>query len=124
MAEEKVNRGELNKLLRQRRLQLNNAKKKIFPIVDQFVERERNKDSEIDWESLLEMLQDTEKEATELSHKMQKIMIDANELMEHLKKKKAEFNMSLKKAKRKLKIFWIPPRDDKPDRNLQRFQKK
>ena len=100
-----MNRGELNKLLRQRRLQLNNAKKKIFPIVDQFVERERNKDSEIDWESLLEMLQDTEKEATELSHKMQKIMIDANELMEHLKKKKAEFNMSLKKAKRKLKIF-------------------
>ena len=34
------------------------------------------------------MLQDTEKETTELSHKMQKIMIDANELMEHLKKKK------------------------------------
>ena len=44
MAEEKVNRGELNKLLRQRRLHLN-AKKKIFPIVDQFVEREKNKDS-------------------------------------------------------------------------------
>ena len=49
------------------------------------------------------MLLDTEKEATELSHKIQKIMIDANELMEHLKKKE-QFNMSLKKAKRKLKI--------------------
>ena len=50
------------------------------------------------------MLLDTEKEATELSHKIQKIMIDDNELMEHLKKKRTEFNMSLKKAKLKLKI--------------------
>ena len=75
MAEEKVNRGELNKLLRQRRLQVNNAKKEISPLVDQFVERERNEDSEIDCESLLEMLLDTEKEATELSDKIQKIMM-------------------------------------------------
>ena len=87
MEEEKVNRGELNKLLRQRRLQVNNAKKEISPLVDQFVERERNEDSEIDCESLLETLLDTEKEATELSDKIQKIMIDGNELMEHLKKK-------------------------------------
>ena len=47
------------------------------------------------------MLLDTEKEAEELSDKIQKIMIDDNELMEHLKKI-TEFNMSLKKAKRKL----------------------
>ena len=87
MAEKKVNRNELNKLLRQRRLQVNNAKKEIFPLVDQYVARERNEDSEIDCESLLEMLLDTEKEATELSEKIQNIMIDDNELMEHLKKK-------------------------------------
>ena len=47
------------------------------------------------------MLLDTEKEAEELSDIIQKIMIDDNELMEHLKKI-TEFNMSLKKAKRKL----------------------
>ena len=75
MEEEKVNRGELNKLLRQRRLQVNNAKKEISSLVDQFVERERNEDSEIDCESLLETLLDTEKEATELSDKIQKIMM-------------------------------------------------
>ena len=85
MAEEKVNRDELNKLLRQRRLQVNNVKKKIFPLKDQFVGREGNEDSEIDCESLLETLLDTEKEATELSDKIQNIMIDDNELMEHLK---------------------------------------
>ena len=59
MAEEKVNRNQL----RQRRLQVSNANKEIF------VERERNEDSEIDCESLLERLLDTEKEATELSDK-------------------------------------------------------
>ena len=59
MAEEKVNRNEL----RQRRLQVRNANKEIF------VERERNEDSEIDCEYLLERLLDTEKEATELSDK-------------------------------------------------------
>ena len=59
MVEEKVNRNEL----RQRRLQVSNANKEIF------VERERNEDSEIDCEYLLERLLDTEKEATELSDK-------------------------------------------------------
>ena len=59
MAEEKVNRNEL----RQRRLQVSNANKEIF------VERERNEDSEIDCEYLLERLLDTEKEAKELSDK-------------------------------------------------------
>ena len=44
MAEEKVNRDELNKLLRQSRLQVNNAKKEIFPLMDQLVGRERNED--------------------------------------------------------------------------------
>ena len=33
MSEEKVNRDVLNKLLRQRRLQVNNAKKESFPLV-------------------------------------------------------------------------------------------
>ena len=70
MAEEKVNRDELNKLLRQRRLQINNAKKKIFLLVNQFLGRERNEDSEIDCESLLETLLDTEKEATEVRDKI------------------------------------------------------
>ena len=59
MAEEKVNRNQL----RQRRFQVSNANKEIF------VERERNEDSEIDCEYLLERLLDTEKEATELSDK-------------------------------------------------------
>ena len=68
------------------------------------VGRERNEDSEIDCESLLETLLDAEKEATGPSDKIQKIMIDDNELVEHLKKR-AEFYMSLKKAKRKLQIF-------------------
>ena len=39
----------------------------IFPLVDQLVGRERNKDSEIDFEFLLETLLDTEKETAELS---------------------------------------------------------
>ena len=72
--------------------------------MDQLVGRVRNEDWEIDCESLLETLLDTEKEATELSDKMQKIMINDNELMEHLKKR-TEFNMSLKKAKRELQRF-------------------
>ena len=51
MSEEKVNRDVLNKLLRQRWLQINNAKKEGFPLVDHFVGRKRNEDSEIDYES-------------------------------------------------------------------------
>ena len=104
MGGEKVNRDELNKSLRQRRLQVNNVKKDIFPLVYQFVGRERNEESETDCESFLETVLDTEKEATELSDKIQNIMIDDNELMEHLKKTR-EFNMSLKKAKQKLQRF-------------------
>ena len=98
MMEEEINSDELNKLLRQRRLQVNNTKKEIFPLADHFVGRERNKDSEIDCEYLLEALLDTEKEATELIAKIQNLMIDENELMEHLRKTK-EVNMSLKKTK-------------------------
>ena len=40
--------------------------------MDQLVGRQRNEDSEIDCESLLETLLDAEKEATELSDKIQK----------------------------------------------------
>ena len=104
MAEKKVNKDELNKLLRQRRFQVNNAEKEVFPLMDQYTGKERKEGSKIDCESLLETLLDTEKEATELSDKIQNIMIDDNELMKHLKKTTA-FNMSLKKAKRKLQRF-------------------
>ena len=61
-------------------------KKEIFPSVDQFVRRKRNENSETDCESLLETLLDTKKEATELRVKIQNIMVDGNELMEHLEK--------------------------------------
>ena len=56
--------------------------------MDQFVEREWNQHSQIDRKSLLETLLDTEKEATVLSDKVQKFLIDDNELIEHLKKRK------------------------------------
>ena len=54
--------------------------------MDQFIGSERNKNSEIDCESFLETLLDTEKEATKLSDKIQNIMIDDIEFREHLKK--------------------------------------
>ena len=44
MSEVKVNRDELNKLLRQRRLQVSNTKKESFPLLDHFVGRKRNED--------------------------------------------------------------------------------
>ena len=44
MSEVKVNRDELNKLLRQRRLQVNNAKKESFPLLDHFVGKKTNED--------------------------------------------------------------------------------
>ena len=81
MAEENVNRDEFNKLLRQWRLQVNNAKKEIFPLVHHFVGRTRNEDLEIDCGSLLEMLLETEIETTEVSDKIQHLIIDGNELM-------------------------------------------
>lgn len=49
-------------------------------------------------ESLFETLLDTEKEPTKLSDKIQKLMIDDNELIEHIRKT-THFHMSLKKAK-------------------------
>ena len=84
MSEEKVNRDALNKLLRHTRLQVNNAKKESFALVDHFAWRKRNEDSEIDCESSY---------ATRYSKK--KKMMDDNELMKQLRKT-TEFNMSLK----------------------------
>ena len=94
MSEEKVNRDVLNKLLRQRRLQVNNAKKESFPLVDHFAWRKRNEDSEIDCESSY-ATRYSKKKATELSDNTQNLMMDDNELMKHLRKT-TEFNMSLK----------------------------
>ena len=98
MAVEKVNRDELNKLLRQRRLRASNAKKEkeIFPLVDYIVGRERNEDSEIDCESLLETFLDTDKEAMDLRDKIQNLLINEKHT-EHLRQ--IEFNISLEKKK-------------------------
>ena len=96
MSEEKVNRDVLNKLLRQRRLQVNNAKKESFALVDHFAWRKRNEDSEIDCESsYATRYSKKKKKATELSDNTQNLMMDDNELMKHLRKT-TEFNMSLK----------------------------
>ena len=94
MSEEKVNGDVLNKLLRQRRLQVNNAKKESFPLIDHFAWRKRNEDLEIDCESSY-ATRYSKKKATELSDNTQNLMMDDNELMKHLRKI-TEFNMSLK----------------------------
>ena len=96
MAEEKVNRDELNKLLRQRRLRASNAKKEkeIFPLVDYIVGRERSEDLEINCESLLETLLDTDKEAMDLRDKIQNLLINEKHT-EHLRQ--IEFKLEKKK---------------------------
>ena len=88
--------------MRQRRLRASNAKKEkeTFPLVDYIVGRERNEDSEIDCESLLETLLDTDKEAMDLRDKIQNLIIN-EEHTEHLRQIK--FNISLKTTKKKKK---------------------
>ena len=62
-----------------------NAGKEIFPLVDHFIAKERTQESEIDCETLLETISDNEYEATELSYRIQDLMLDDNELSEYLK---------------------------------------
>ena len=85
-------------------LSADNADKEIFPLVDHFIAKERTQESEIDCETLLETILDTESEVTELIYRIQDLMLDDNELSEYLKNSTA-FNMKLKKSKRKLQKF-------------------
>ena len=104
MANENTGRSELDKLLSKRKLSIDNADKEIFPLVDHFIARERTQESEIDCDTLLETILDTESEVTELSYRIEDLMLDDNELSEYLKSS-TEFNMKLKKSKRKLQKF-------------------
>ena len=62
-----------------------NAGKEIFPLVDHFIAKERTQESEINCETLLETISDNEYEVTELSYRIQDLMLDDNELSEYLK---------------------------------------
>ena len=104
MTNENMDRSELYKLLRKRKLSIDNADKEIFPLVDHFIAKERTHESEIDCETLLETILDTESEVTELSYRIQDLMLDDNELSEYLKISTA-LNMKSKKSKRKLQKF-------------------
>ena len=104
MPYENANRSELDKLLRKRKLSVDNADKEIFLLVDHFIAKERTQESEIDCETLLETILDTKSEVTKLSYRIQDLMLDDNELSEYLKNSTA-FNMKLKKSKRKLQKF-------------------
>ena len=81
MANENTERSELDKLLRKRKLSIDNADKEIFPLVDHFIAKERTQESEIDCETLLETILETESEVTKLSYKIQDLMLDDNELV-------------------------------------------
>ena len=94
----------MDKLPRKRKLSIGNAEKEIFPLVDHFIAKERTKESEIDCETLLETTLDTESEVTELSYRIQDLMLHDNELSEYLKNSTA-FNMKLIKSRRKLQKF-------------------
>ena len=52
-------------------MSIDNADKEIFPLVDHVIAKERTQESEIDCETLLETILDTENEVTELSYKIQ-----------------------------------------------------
>ena len=101
MVNENADRSELDKLLKKRKLSIDNADKEIFPLVDHFIAKERAQESEIDCETLLETIVDTESEVTELNYRIQDLMLDYNELSEYLKNS-TPFNIKLKKSKRKL----------------------
>ena len=101
MANENADRSELDKLLRKRKLSIDNADKEIFPLVDHFIAKERAQESEIDCETFWETILGTQSEVAELNYRIQDLMLDCNELSEYLKNSTA-FNMKLKKSKRKL----------------------
>ena len=52
-------------------MSIDNADKEIFPLVDHVIAKERTQESEIDCETLLETILDTENEVTELSYRIQ-----------------------------------------------------
>ena len=52
---------------------------------DHFIAKERTQESEIDCETLLETISDNEYEVTELSYRIQDLMLDDSELSEYLK---------------------------------------
>ena len=85
-------------------MSIDNTDKEIFPLVDHFIAKERTQEPEIDCETLLETILRSESEVTELSYRIQDLMLDDNELSEYLKNSTA-FNMKLKKCKRKLQNF-------------------
>ena len=104
MAKENTDRSELDKLLRKRKLSVDNADKEIYPLVGHFIAKERTQESEINCKTLLKKILDTESKVTELSYRIQDLMLDDNELSEYLKNSIA-FKMKLKKSKRKLQKF-------------------
>ena len=101
MTNENTDRSGLGKLLKKRKLSIDNADKEIFPLVDHFIAKEKTQESEIDCETLLETILDTESEVTELNYRIQDLMLDDNKLSEYLKNSTV-FNMKFKKSKRKL----------------------
>ena len=85
MANENTDRSGLDKLLRKRQLGIDNANKEIFPLADHFIAKERTQEFEIDCETLLKTILDTESKVTELSYRIQDLKLDDNELNEYLK---------------------------------------
>ena len=55
--------------------------KGIFPLVDHFIAQESTRECEIDCEILLETILDTENEVTELSCRIQDLMLHDNEFL-------------------------------------------
>ena len=98
---ENTDRSQLGKLLKKRKLSIDNADKEIFPLVDHFIAKEKTQESEIDCETLLETILDTESEVTELNYRIKDLILDDNKLSEYLKNSTV-FNMKFKKSKRKL----------------------
>ena len=74
MVNKNTDRSELDKLLRKRKLSINNADKEIFSLVDHFIVKERTQESEIDCETLLETILDTD-------YRIQDLMLDDNNLV-------------------------------------------
>ena len=101
MTNENTDRSGLGKLLKKRKLSIDNADKEIFPLVDHFIAKEKTQESEIDCETLLETILDTESEVTELNYRIKDLILDDNKLSEYLKNSTV-FNMKFKKSKRKL----------------------
>ena len=85
MTNENTDRSELGKLLKKRKLSIDNADKEIFPLVDHFIAKEKTQESEIDCETLLETILDTESEVTELNYRIKDLILDDNKLSEYLK---------------------------------------